>query len=113
MFSRGDVVLVRYPNSDLSTYKKRPALIVQDLTVKTGLAQMVVALIASNIARMGSTRVFVSKDSLAAQDMNLQSDSVIVADNLQAISEFAIGRKIGSCKVMGQVSDALRLTLAL
>lgn len=27
--NRGDVVLVRFPNSDLKTYKKRPALVVQ------------------------------------------------------------------------------------
>ena len=28
-YSRGDIVLVLYPNSDLVTAKKRPALVVQ------------------------------------------------------------------------------------
>ena len=28
-FNKGDVILVLFPNSDFTTYKKRPALIVQ------------------------------------------------------------------------------------
>lgn len=35
---RGDVVLVLYPNSDLRTAKKRPALVVQADNLETGLA---------------------------------------------------------------------------
>jgi len=34
---RGDVVLVWFPNSDLKTLKRRPALIVQADDLKTGL----------------------------------------------------------------------------
>ena len=94
---RGDAVLVRYPNSDLSTYKKRPALIVQDLMVKTGLAQVVVALITSHLARIGPTRVLVSKDSPAGQDMTLQSDSVKVADNLQLQTH----QRVRHCRKIG------------
>lgn len=55
-FRRGDVVLVRYPHSDLITYKKRPALVVQDETVETGLRQRLVAPITSNLRRTGETR---------------------------------------------------------
>jgi mRNA interferase MazF len=38
MCRRGDVILVYYPNSDLATYKKRPALIVQADDIKAELA---------------------------------------------------------------------------
>jgi mRNA interferase MazF len=34
---RGNVVLVLYPNSDLKTAKRRPALVVQRDELKTGL----------------------------------------------------------------------------
>ncbi len=37
---RGDVILVRFPNSDQATYKKRPALVVQADGLNTGLSQM-------------------------------------------------------------------------
>ena len=38
-YKRGDVILVKFPYSDLVRYKKRPALVVQDETVETGLSQ--------------------------------------------------------------------------
>ena len=49
IYRRGDVVLVRFPNSDLVTYKKRPALVEQDETVDTGLSQRLVAMITSRV----------------------------------------------------------------
>jgi mRNA interferase MazF len=36
-YKRGDVVLVLYPNTDLRTAKKRPALVIQSDEVDTGL----------------------------------------------------------------------------
>ena len=37
---RGDVVLVWFPNSDLITFKQRPALVVQANELGTGLPQV-------------------------------------------------------------------------
>jgi len=48
---RGDVVLVLFPNSDLVTFKRRPALVVQASNLDTGLPQVVIAMITSNITR--------------------------------------------------------------
>lgn len=39
---RGDVVLVLFPNADLVTFKRRPALIVQADGLNTGLPRVVV-----------------------------------------------------------------------
>ena len=47
-FNQGDVILVRFPNSDFRTYKKRPALIVQSDSLQTGLPQKIVVPITSN-----------------------------------------------------------------
>lgn len=44
---RGDVVLVLFPNSDLCTAKRRPALVVQADNLATGLAQTILAMITS------------------------------------------------------------------
>ncbi len=52
-FKRGEIVLVLFPNADLVSFKKRPALVVQADNLATGLPQTVVALITSNISRAG------------------------------------------------------------
>ena len=110
---RGDVVLVAFPNSDLTTYKARPALVVQDLRMETGIPQVVLVLITSNLARRGPTRVFVSANSAAGKKMGLLSDSVVVTDALQTVRRTAIRKKLGACPILREVDAALRVTLGL
>ncbi len=113
IYKRGAVILVRFPNSDLMTYKKRPALVVQDETVATGLSQRVVAMITSNLVRTGDTRVFVGKDTPAGQAMGLITDSVIVTDNLATVQEREIDKVLGQCPRVPEVDAVLRRTLRL
>jgi mRNA interferase MazF len=97
-FSRGDVVLVLFPDSNLRTAKRRPALVVQADNLQTGLAQTIVAMISSNMARGGpACRVVVQNASLEGRQMGLHSDSVIMTDNLATILETEIDRAIGKC----------------
>jgi mRNA interferase MazF len=110
---RGEVVLVSFPNSDLTTFKKRPALVVQDNSVYTGLSQLILALITSNLSRMGATRVRVDAATTDGRVMGLVTDSVIVTDNLATVSTRAILKSIGKCKVMDQVDKARKTTLGL
>ena len=112
-YRRRDVVLVSFPNSDLRTFKKRPALVVQDEAVQTGLRQRIVALITSNMARTGTTRITVHQASNEGQQMGLRTDSVIVIDNLATIPDRAIDKLIGSCQVMGSIDGALKLLFGL
>jgi mRNA interferase MazF len=44
-YRRGDVVLVLFPDSKMSTATRRPVLVVQADNLGTGLAQTVVAMI--------------------------------------------------------------------
>ncbi len=110
---RGDVILVRFPNSDLRTYKKRPALVVQADGLRTGLRQRIVALITSNTQRTGRTRVVVSRDSDLGRRMGLRTDSAIVVDNLATVLEREMDRVIGQCAEMEMVNAVLRTTLSL
>ncbi len=84
-YDRGDIVLVRFPHSNLQTYSKRPALVVQDETVNTGLSQRIIVLITGNTARTGQTRVLVEQNSPQGQEMGIIQDSVIVADNIATV----------------------------
>lgn len=110
---RGDVVLVRFPNSNLKTYKKRPALVIQSDNINTGLHQKIIALITSNHNRIGQTRVIVKKNSPLGKQMGILNDSVVVADNIATVFEREIDKVIGNCVIFVDVDQALRKVLDL
>src|SRR5436190_24332689 len=95
---RAEVVLVLFPNSDLRTAKRRPALVVQRDDLGSGLRQSIVAMISSNLARRGHrSRVFVARTSSEGKTAGLRLDSVIMADNLATVldSEIALKHALG------------------
>ena len=113
-YKRGDVVLVLFPNSDLVTFKKRPALVVQADALATGLAQTVVALITSNLARAGHpSRLFVSLATAEGRATGLQTDSVIVTDNLATVRQSEIVGVLGAWRDTAALDAALRHTFDL
>lgn len=113
LLKRGDVILVLYPNSDLRTAKKRPALVVQADNLDTDLNQIIVAMISSRTFRANHpSRVLIILATVEGQDSGLLSDSVVMTDNLATVSLNAIDRKIGTLPV-GPVNVALRYTLGL
>ena len=112
-YNRGDVVLVLYPHSDLRTVKKRPALVLQAHQAQTDLPQKIIAMITSNLERTGATRIRVNKDSPQGKSMGLLTDSVIVTDNIATVLDQEIDRSIGTCALMSDVDQALRLVLGL
>lgn len=110
---RGDIVLVLFPHSDLRTAKLRPALVVQADDLHTELAQVIVAMITSNLSRAAHpSRVVVRRSSPEGLESGLLTDSVVITDNLATVSEIAIDRVIGHLP-MSQVDTALRHTLGL
>lgn len=113
-FKRGDVVLVLFPDSNLRTAKRRPALVVQADGIETGLNQTVVAMITSNLARAGHrSRVEVRLNTVAGRRSGLVSDSVIMTDNLVTVSDSEIDKAIGVWADMTPVDKALRFTFGL
>jgi mRNA interferase MazF len=48
-YRRGDVVLVLFPDSNLRTSKRRPAVVVQADELEADLPQRIVAMITSNM----------------------------------------------------------------
>ncbi len=113
-FSRGDVVLVLFPDSNMRTAKRRPALIIQANNLGTGLQQTLVAMITSNMTRTGhSSRLEVKHSSQLGQQMGLRTDSVIMTDNLATVREIEVDRIIGKIADMESTDSALRHTLGL
>ena len=107
-FSRGDVVLVLYPDSNLRTAKRRPAIVVQQDNLQTGLPQVILSMISSNLSRAGHpSRISISKASPTGQQMGLRTDSVVLTDNLATILDSEVDR------VLGRMSDTTALDAAL
>ena len=93
---RGDVILVLFPNSDLRTAKRRPALILQRDNLGTGLNQTIVAMISSNPARGGhSSRIPIPLASNAGKAAGLRLDSWIMTDNLATVLDSEIDSCLG------------------
>jgi mRNA interferase MazF len=111
---RGDIVLVLFPDSNLRTSKRRPALVVQADQLDSGLPQTIVAMITSNMARAGHpSRVAVRVAGEGATGSGLLMDSVVMTDNLATLHYSEIDRVIGTLPEVLELDAALRATLAL
>ncbi|MEA1998384.1 MAG: type II toxin-antitoxin system PemK/MazF family toxin, partial [Euryarchaeota archaeon] len=58
-YRQGDIVLVWFPDSNLLTAKKRPAIVLQANNLQTRLNQLIIGMITTNPMRKGhKSRVF-------------------------------------------------------
>jgi len=113
-FNRGDVVLVLFPNSNLQTAKKRPALIVQADDLQTGISQVIVAMITSNMARANhKSRITLRLNSIESSGSGLQTDSVVLTDNLATVRTNFIHKVLGRLASISNIDEALAHTFGL
>ncbi len=113
-YKRGEIVLVVFPDSNLRTAKRRPALIVQADNLNTGLNQTIVAMISSNMARANHpSRMRLLLNTTEGREAGILMDSVVMADNLATIREIEVDRRLGVLIEMKDVDTSLRQTLAL
>jgi mRNA interferase MazF len=114
LIKKGDVVRVLFPNSNLSTAKRRPALVVQSDNLNTGIRQTVLAMITSNMFRANHpSRVTILLDSADGISAGIRLDSIIMTDNLVTISDSEIDSILGTLPNMSEVETALRYTFGL
>ncbi|MBI4667475.1 MAG: type II toxin-antitoxin system PemK/MazF family toxin [Nitrospinae bacterium] len=113
-YKKGTVVLALFPKSDLVTAKRRPALVVQADTPNTGLDQVIIAMITSNLAREGHpSRVRINKDSDSGKQAGLLTDSVIMTDNVATVRLVEIDKALGALPDTSSVDKALKITFGL
>jgi mRNA interferase MazF len=107
------VVLVLFPDSTLRTAKRRPVVVVQADHLGTNLAQVIVAMVTSNLIRHGHpSRILIERRSPAGRQSGLLTDSVVMTDNLATIAYNEIDRVIGQVP-MSAIDAALRHTLGI
>lgn len=110
---RGDVALAVFPNTDGLTAKLRPVVILQADALDTGLPQVLVVMVTSNLRRQGKPfRVFIPLASVEGRASGLLSDSVVMADCVATIATKAVHRVIGRMD-RGALAQALKVALDL
>jgi len=103
-----------HSRGDLVTFKRRPALVVEADNLKSGIPQIVISMITSNLARRDHpSRVLIPLNSPEAKEAGLRTDSVVMTDNLATVLDKAIAGKLGRVKNMTRVDAALHHTLGL
>ncbi len=110
---RGGVYLVEFPNIDFRTWKSRPALLVQDPSVRGPYPDLLVAAITSTIETAGPTRIRVEMNNPEGRAMGLRTDSVIALDNLATVPERRLMRQLGTCPIMPAVDAILKRIFGL
>jgi len=114
LIKRGDIVRVFFPNSNLTTSKRRPALIVQADNLNTNLPQTILALITSNMSRANHpSRVTILLNSTDGINSGLRLDSVIMTDNLVTVLNSEIDSILGSLRDMNKIEAALLHTFGI
>ena len=114
LIKRSDVVRVYFPNSDLVSSKRRPALVVQADNLATGLAQILLAMITGNLNRSNhSSRVFIQLNTNEGRASGLRTDSIIMTDNIVTVLETEIDSVLGRLPDMKAVDNALRHSFGL
>ena len=103
-----------FPNSDLRTAKRRPALVLQREHLASGLGQTIVGMISSNLTRRGHpSRIFVAVTSAEGRATGIRLDSVVMTDNLATVMESEIDSTLGHLPGIAEVNTALRHTLGI
>ena len=107
----GDVVLVRFPFTDLTTTKVRPAVVLathgDDLTI--------VGIFSSSPQPSRQTWIVLSNQDHTFPETGLKTSSVIKAERIAVIEKSIVVRKLGSLSTsqMREVKRAVKLALNL
>jgi mRNA interferase MazF len=116
-YERGDVVLVRFPFSDGSLGKRRPALVVQSDRNNQRLANTIIAMISTNIALavQEPTQYVVDPGTPTGKPSGLVSPSAVKCENLFTIEQSLIERAIGKLpkSSMAEVDSCLKVSLGI
>ena len=95
MLKQGEIVLIAFPFTDLTTGKKRPVLILSDNYYNDATEDIIVAAITSNLTEKDFS-VKITKSDLSEGD--LLRESCIRADKLYTLSQSMVIKKFGKVK---------------
>ncbi len=90
---KGDIVLVPFPNSDLSTWKRRPALILYEDLIEN---ETTIAYVSSRIPIIpASSDILITRGTRSFNESGLKWNSVIKLNKIAAIKTHFIAGLLG------------------
>ncbi len=95
MYRQGDIVLIPFPYSDLSTTKQRPVLVLSNTNYNQVQSDLVVAAITSNLISKSYT-IQITADDL--DDGQLRTTSAVRVDKIYTFSNQIVIKKFGHLK---------------
>jgi mRNA interferase MazF len=100
MARRGDVVIITFPFVGGGGAKKRPAAVVQADRLNAKLTDTIVAVITSNLSRIGKepSQFLIDPTSPGGQSSGLRHASVVKCINLFTIQQDRFSRESAICR---------------
>ena len=96
MIDSGDIILIRFPFTDLSQTKVRPALVIT--RTKDKYKDLVICAISSVVPEeVGERELLISKTEKWFSQTGLRVNSVVKVDRLATLREIDVITRIGTC----------------
>ncbi len=116
IYAHGDIVLGRFPHSNLQGTSRRPMLIVQNDLYNQVMQNMIIVQITSNLRWQSSqATLLIDRNHPDWHRSGLLTESLITCHNLATLHETVIDRKIGelSAPTMKEIDQCLKASLGL
>jgi len=91
MYKRGEIVLIPVPFSDLSSVKRRPVLVISNLSHNSTNSDMIVVAITSNLQQKGI--IITTNDLLTGK---LPKTSLIRCDKIYTLEQRIVIKQLGT-----------------
>ena len=115
--SRGDVVLVPYPQAPGQSPKRRPALVVQADQNNARLTNSIFVMITGNtsLADKEATQLLIDISTPEGKQSGLAQTSAVKCENLHTLPSASVVRRIGalSPQLMQQIDACLKAALSI
>ena len=92
---RGDIVLIKFPYSDGSSIKVRPAVIVSSDVINSSKTDLILIAISSNIANIQSNDLLINERDSEFKSTGLHKSSVIKTCKIIHVPQSIIKRRLG------------------
>ncbi len=107
---RGDIVLIRFPFTDLSSTKVRPALVISNENYNTNQYNVVLLLITSNISRISSEDYLLNTNDPEFKNTGLKQASTFRVGKIHTLNKKLLKWKLGSVgyNTLKEIENRLR-----
>ncbi|HZK60998.1 MAG TPA: type II toxin-antitoxin system PemK/MazF family toxin [Anaerovoracaceae bacterium] len=111
MFKQGDIVLVKFPFTNLEYFKRRPVLVISGDSFNSKTSDIIVCGITSNLSHK-DFYVLINNDDLV--DGSLIKESIVKTSHIATLSKSIVIKKIGTIRhdtmvhILEELNNVLR-----